>query len=89
MTEPGELLLRVVRGRVPSLRLERGRWRGDCPWCTGAFEGCTKPAFYVYADYYHCYCCGAHGDAIQFLMRDEGIGFLGAVEWLAKEAGLQ
>jgi hypothetical protein len=27
--------------------------------------------------------------AIQFLMHDEGIGFLGAVEWLAREAGLQ
>jgi DNA primase len=84
---PSDLLLRVVRGRVPSLRLERGHWRGDCPWCDQDGELCAS--FFVYPVHYHCFACGEHGDAIQFLMRDEGLGFISAVEWLAKECGLQ
>ncbi len=28
--------------------------------------------FYVYGDEYHCFACGAHGDAISFLMPTEG-----------------
>jgi DNA primase len=82
-----DLLLRVVRGRVPSLAFERGQWRGDCPWCADAYKD-AAPALYVYSDHYHCFMCGQHGDAISFLMWDEGIGFMAAVEWLAREHGL-
>jgi DNA primase len=88
MTSPiPDLLLRVMRGRVPSLRIERGHWRGDCPWCDEDGELCES--LYVYPDHYHCFACGQHGDAISFLMWDEGLGFLAAVEWLAVEAGLR
>jgi DNA primase len=83
---PPDLLLRVVRGRVPSLRMERGHWRGDCPWCDEDGELCQS--FYVYPDRYHCFACGEHGDAISFLMRDEGLGFVAAVLWLGRDAGV-
>jgi DNA primase len=83
-----DLLLRVVRGRVPSLRLERGHWRGDCPWCSDAYPG-ASPSLYVYPDNrYHCFTCGETGDAISFLMWDEGLRFMQAVEWLAAMAGM-
>ena len=36
--------------------------------------------FYVYDDGYHCFGCGAHGDAIGFVMQTEGAGFIEAVE---------
>lgn len=76
-------LLRVVRARVPSLVLWRnGVHRAECPWCAGAHDR-DALSFYVYPDCYHCYACGAHGDAIQFLMREEGVGFPAAVQWLA------
>jgi DNA primase len=81
-----DLLLRVVRGRVPSLRLERGHWRGDCPWCDEGGE--LSQSLYVYPDRYHCFACGTHGDAISFLMWDEGLRFMQAVEWLAAMAGM-
>jgi hypothetical protein len=88
LSVPTDLLLSVVRPRVPSLRLERGHWRGDCPWCDE--DGELSESFFVYpANYYHCFACGAHGDAIQFLMVDEELGFMQAVEWLARERGLQ
>ncbi len=64
--------------------LRAGRWKGCCP-----FHGEKTPSFYVYDDHYHCFGCGAHGDAISFVMQSQGAGFLEAVEQLAAEAGMQ
>ena len=84
-----DVLLRVVRPRVPSLRLDRnGIHRGDCPWCDEDAE--LSQSLYVYpTNLYHCFACGATGDAIQFLMSVDGLRFMQAVEWLAKEHGLR
>ncbi|EGO95039.1 CHC2 zinc finger domain-containing protein, partial [Acidiphilium sp. PM] len=51
------------------VRLERaGRdQKGCCP-----FHNEKSPSFYVYDDHYHCFGCGAHGDAISFVMQSEG-----------------
>src|SRR6185295_2466390 len=35
--------------------------------------------------HYHCFGCGAHGDAIAFLMNYQKIGFSDAVEFLAEK----
>jgi DNA primase len=59
-------------------------WKGCCP-----FHGEKTPSFYVYDDHFHCFGCGAHGDAISFVMRAEGQSFPEAVERLAAEAGLE
>ena len=53
------------------------------------FHNEKTPSFYVYDDHFHCFGCGAHGDAIGFVMRAQNIGFMEAVESLAAEAGLQ
>src|SRR4029077_1689274 len=47
-------------------------------------------SFYVVEDkaFFHCFGCGAHGDAIGFVMRGDNLHFLEAVEKLAQEAGL-
>ena len=69
------------------MRLARSgrQWKGCCP-----FHGEKTPSFYVYEDgHYHCFGCGAHGDAIGFVMQSEGAGFMEAVERLAAEAGLE
>ena len=34
---------------------------------------------------YSCYSCGAHGDAIQFLMEKQGLSYPDALRWLAKK----
>jgi DNA primase len=57
--------------------------KGCCP-----FHGEKTPSFYVYEDGYHCFGCGAHGDAISFVMQTEGRSFPEAVQSLAAEAGL-
>src|SRR5204863_4056014 len=45
---------------------------------------------YVVEDkgFFHCFGCGAHGDAIGFVMRADNLDFIEAVERLAGEAGI-
>jgi len=38
--------------------------------------------------FYHCFGCGAHGNAISFLMEYSGLSFVEAVKDLAQQAGL-
>jgi DNA polymerase len=37
------------------------------------FHDDSRPSLHVYADHFHCYACGAHGDAIDWLMSIEGL----------------
>jgi DNA primase len=73
----------VVARRVKLARSGR-HWKGNCP-----FHNEKSPSFYVYEDGYHCFGCGAHGDAIAFVMQSQGAGFMEAVEQLAAEAGME
>ncbi|WP_421991455.1 DNA primase [Roseococcus sp.] len=70
-------------GRRVRLSKSGRNWKGLCP-----FHNEKSPSFYVYEDSFHCFGCGAHGDAFAFVMRAEGGGFMDAVERLAGEAGL-
>jgi DNA primase len=76
--------LPAIVGRRVRLAKSGRQWKGCCP-----FHGEKTPSFYVYDDgHYHCFGCGAHGDAIGFVMQSEGAAFMEAVERLAAEAGL-
>lgn len=70
------------------MRMQRaGReWKSPCP-----FHKEKTPSFYVndQKGFFHCFGCGAHGDAIGFVMRHDNLGFMEAVELLAADAGLQ
>ncbi len=82
-----ELRARTPMSALVSRRVKLARsgrqWKGCCP-----FHGEKSPSFYVYEDGYHCFGCGAHGDAISFVMQTQGSGFMEAVQSLAAEAGL-
>jgi DNA primase len=72
-------------GRTVKL-VRRGReYAGLCP-----FHHEKTPSFYVVEDksFFHCFGCGAHGDAIGFVMRNDNLDFIEAIEKLAGEAGL-
>jgi DNA primase len=74
----------LVGRRVKLVR--RGReFAGLCP-----FHHEKTPSFYVVDDkfFFHCFGCGAHGDAIGFVMRADNLDFIEAVEKVAGEAGL-
>ena len=75
--------LAAIIGRRVKLARSGRNWKGCCP-----FHNEKSPSFYVYEDGYHCFGCGAHGDAVSFVMQSQGLQFREAVETLASEAGL-
>ncbi len=67
--------------------IKRGReYQGLCP-----FHKEKSPSFSVVPDkgFYHCFGCGQHGSAIDFVMQTEGASFPEAVERLAGETGME
>ncbi len=76
--------MQAVVARHVKLARSGRQWKGCCP-----FHGEKTPSFYVYDDGFHCFGCGAHGDAIGFVMRSQGASFPEAVAQLAAEAGLE
>jgi DNA primase len=84
-----ELRARTTLSAViaPSVKLIRaGReWKACCP-----FHNEKTPSFTVNDDkgFYHCFGCGAHGDAIRFLTDNRGLPFMDAVKELAGKAGM-
>ena len=79
------IVLADLIGRQVKLKKRGREHEGLCPFHTE-----KTPSFTVSEDkgFYHCFGCGAHGDAIGFVMRGEGLSFPEAVEKLAGEAGL-
>jgi len=75
-----------IVGRHVALRKGGANLLGLCP-----FHGEKSPSFTVSPSkqFYHCFGCGAHGDAIRFQMEHAGLGFLDAVKDLAVQAGLK
>ncbi len=84
-----DLLSRVdvveVVGRHVELKKAGINHKGLCP-----FHGEKSPSFIVSPSRqtYHCFGCGAHGDAIRFLTEHHGMAFMDAVRDLAQQVGL-
>ncbi len=55
------------------------------------FHNEKTPSFSVNQtkQFYHCFGCGAHGDAINFLKEFDGLSFTDAIEQLALKVGLE
>ncbi|MEO5612479.1 MAG: DNA primase [Sphingomicrobium sp.] len=73
---------------APSVKLiKAGReYKACCP-----FHQEKTPSFTINDDkgFYHCFGCGAHGDAIRFLTDARGMQFMDAVKELAAKAGME
>jgi DNA primase len=85
-----DLLARVdvvdVIGRHVQLKKAGQNMLGLCP-----FHGEKTPSFTVSASkqFFHCFGCGAHGNAIGFLMEYRGLGYVDAIRDLAQMCGMQ
>ncbi|PID66505.1 MAG: DNA primase [Gammaproteobacteria bacterium] len=78
-------IINVIHARVP---LKKGGkdFQACCP-----FHNEKTPSFTVspQKQFFHCFGCGANGNAIGFLMDYEHLSFVDAVEKLAEESGVE
>jgi DNA primase len=85
-----DLLNRVdivdVVQRYVQLRKAGANFVGLCP-----FHNEKTPSFSVSPakQFYHCFGCGVHGNAIGFLMAYASLGYIDAVKDLASQVGMQ
>jgi DNA primase len=72
-------------GQFVNLKRAGQHWKGLCP-----FHAEKTPSFTVNPKrgIFHCFGCGAGGDAFGFLMRHDRLGFPEAVRALAERAGV-
>ena len=85
-----ELLHRVdivdVIERYVPLKKGGANYLACCP-----FHSEKTPSFTVSPtkQFYHCFGCGVHGNAISFLMEYQGLGYVDAVRDLAESVGMK
>ena len=77
-------IVEVVESRVP-LKKAGKNYQACCP-----FHNEKSPSFTVSQDkqFYHCFGCGEHGNAISFLMEFDRLEFVDAIEELASHCGM-
>ncbi len=75
----------LIDHKVP-LKKAGKNYSACCP-----FHSEKSPSFTVSRDkqFYHCFGCGAHGNAIDFIMEYDRLEFLDAIEELASQLGLE
>ena len=72
-------------GSYVNLKRAGANFNGLCP-----YHNEKSPSFTVFpgTQSFYCFGCGAGGDAITFAMKSENLDYPGAVEFLAKRAGI-
>ncbi|QSX37996.1 DNA primase [Shewanella sedimentimangrovi] len=77
-------IVELIDRKVP-LKKAGKNYSACCP-----FHSEKSPSFTVSRDkqFYHCFGCGAHGNAIDFVMEYERLEFVDAIEELAGQLGL-
>src|SRR4051812_39273714 len=78
------LMSEVIGRRMPVKKHGR-EYQGLCP-----FHNEKTPSFTINDEknFYHCFGCGAHGDAIEFVRRFERLSYVEAIETLCREGGI-
>lgn len=78
-------LVELIRAYLPSLKKTGANYKAPCP-----FHQEKTPSFMVHPQkqYYHCFGCGAHGDAIRFVQEYLKLSFVEAIQFLAEQNGL-
>jgi DNA primase len=79
------ITLSALIGRSTRLQKAGREFKACCP-----FHNEKTPSFTVNDEkgFYHCFGCGAHGDAIRWMTDHQGLPFMDAVKELAGEAGM-
>ncbi|MBN8503087.1 MAG: toprim domain-containing protein [Burkholderiales bacterium] len=91
----GDLLTKLpLEGVVQRLGIETER-RGTTTRALCPFHQDTRPSLNLYPGdgatpaHYHCFACGAHGNAIELVKKVQGLEFWPAMQWLAQQFGIK
>ena len=91
----GDLLARLpLEEVVQRLGIVTER-RGAATQALCPFHQDTRPSLNLYPAsgaspaHYHCFACGAHGNAIDLVKKVQDLEFLPAVQWLAQQFGIR
>jgi DNA primase len=78
--------LSALIGRSIKVTKAGREYKACCP-----FHNEKTPSFTINDEkgFYHCFGCGAHGDAIRWMTDQRGLSFMDAVKELADAAGMQ
>ncbi len=79
-------MLSTLIGKSIKVTRAGREYKACCP-----FHNEKTPSFTINDDkgFYHCFGCGAHGDAIRWMTEQRGLPFMDAVKELAATAGLE
>ena len=80
------ITLSAIIGRTTRVIKAGREFKACCP-----FHNEKTPSFTINDEkgFYHCFGCGAHGDAIRWMTDQRGLSFMDAVKQLAEEAGME
>ena len=79
----GALTVEQIYGRTLELQPNGASYKGLCP-----FPSEKSASFVVYRDkHFHCYGCGAHGSAFDFVMMTKHLDFPAALAHLEGQVG--
>ncbi|MEM8918839.1 MAG: DNA primase [Pseudomonadota bacterium] len=80
------ITLSSLIGRSIKIQKAGREYKACCP-----FHNEKTPSFTINDEkgFYHCFGCGAHGDAIRWMTEQRGLGFMDAVKELAAEAQME
>ncbi|WP_300399407.1 DNA primase [uncultured Sphingobium sp.] len=78
--------LSTLIGRTVKVQKAGREYKACCP-----FHNEKTPSFTINDEkgFYHCFGCGAHGDAIRWMTDQRGLPFMEAVKELAATAGME
>lgn len=79
-------LVDLISARLPIKKKSANNFFACCP-----FHNEKTPSFSVNQakQFYYCFGCGEHGNAIDFLMKYDHLGFVETIETLARQVGLE
>lgn len=79
-------IVEIIKARIPLLKKTGSNYMACCP-----FHQEKSPSFSVHPtkQFYHCFGCGANGNALSFVMQYDRLDFLDALENLAASVGLE
>ena len=75
-----------IIGHYVTLKRAGSNYSGLCP-----FHSEKSPSFTVFpaSQSFYCFGCGAGGDVITFIRREENLEYVEAIEWLGKRVGVE